>query len=151
MCALRLVLADDHPMIREYVRKLVAAEQDLDVVGEVADGLALLQMMEDDRASPDLVILDITMPKVHGMEVARRIKAQHPEVKILILSIHKEREYLQEAISAGAEGYVLKDVIDLELLPAISDVLAGRNYVSKYFRSPAAGPRGNCPPNSSSH
>lgn len=133
-------------MIREYVRNLVAGEPDLEVVGEVADGLALLQMMEYARESPDVVILDITMPKIHGLDAARRIKAEYPGVKIVILTIHKEREYLQEAFSAGAEGYVLKDVIDLELLTAISDVLAGRKYVSEYFRRTPNGVNGSRTP-----
>jgi DNA-binding NarL/FixJ family response regulator len=134
MCAHNLVLADDHPRIREYVRNLLASDPELHVTGEVSDGLALLQLMEYSREWPEIIILDITMPKMHGIEAARRIKAQHPEIKIIVLTIHKEREYLQEALSAGAEGYVLKDVIDLELPAAISDILAGRRYVSRYFR-----------------
>ena len=135
MCVHSLVLADDHPMIREHIRDLLASEPEIRVTGEVSDGLALLQMVEFTRDCPDIIILDITMPRMHGIEAARRIKAQHPEIKIIVLTIHKEREYLEEAVSAGAEGYVLKDVMDFELPVAISDVLAGRRFVSGYFRS----------------
>lgn len=135
MCAAHsLVLADDHPRIRAHVRDLLASEPQIRVTAEVSDGLALLQLMEYTRECPEIIILDITMPKMHGIEAARRIKAQHPEIKIIILTIHKEREYLEEALSAGAEGYVLKDVMDLELPAAISHILAGRKFVSGYFR-----------------
>lgn len=135
MCPHNLVLADDHPRVREYVRNLLAGQPDLHVSDEVSDGFALLQLMESARECPELIILDITMPKVHGIEAARRIKAGHPNVKIIVLTIHKETEYLNEALSAGAEGYVLKDVIDVELPAAIAEILAGRKYVSRYFRS----------------
>jgi DNA-binding NarL/FixJ family response regulator len=128
-------------MIREHVRSLLASEPELQVTAEVGDGLALLQLMEYSRRCPDLVILDITMPRMHGIEAARRIKAQHPETKIIILTIHKEREYLEEALAAGAEGYVLKDVMDYELTDAVSDVLAGRRYVSGHFRGDPGGAR----------
>jgi two-component system response regulator NreC len=129
-----LLLADDHAMVREYVRSIVSSQPELNVVGEVADGFALLQMVEDARDHPDLVIVDITMPGMHGIEAARRIKALHPEVKIIILTIHKEREYLAEALSAGVEGYVLKGSVNVELLPAISEVLAGGTYISSALR-----------------
>ncbi len=131
-----LMLADDHAMMREYVKSIVSSQPELDLVGEVADGLALLQMVEDARQCPDLVIADITMPRMHGIEAVRRIKAQHPEVRVIILTIHKEKEYLAEAISAGAEGYLLKEAVNAELLPAISEVLAGRRYISPSLREP---------------
>jgi len=109
-------------------------EPGLRVMGAVADGLALLQIMDHSRELPEVVLLAIAMPEVGGLEATRRIKAEHPNVKIIILTVYREHEYLEEALSAGVEGYVLKEDIDSELLTAISEVLAGRKYLSPYFR-----------------
>jgi len=130
-----IVLADEHTFIREYVRNLLMTEPGLRVMGEVADGLALLQIMDHTRELPEVVLSAIAMPEVGGLEATRRIKAEHPNVKIIILTVYREQEYLEEALSAGVEGYVLKEDIDSELLTAISEVLAGRKYLSQYFRT----------------
>lgn len=103
MDAYRIVLADDHYLIREGLRSILEENADLQVVGEASDGLELLLLL--DRLKPHLVILDISMPNLQGIETARQIKIKYPGIKILILTMHQEREYLYKAISAGVEGY----------------------------------------------
>src|SRR4030066_1851258 len=103
----KIVLADDHVMFRRGVRSLIQGMDDVEVVGEAGDGLELLRLMKD--IQPHLVILDISMPNLRGLEATREIKILHPGVKVLILSMHKEREYLYHALTAGAEGYLLKE------------------------------------------
>ena len=125
-----LVIADHYAPIRQHLRTLLACEPHLHVAGEVADGLALLEYMEHTRELPELVVSGVTMPGVSGIDVARRIKHAHPGIKIIIVTVYDEREYLEEALSAGADGYVLKDRMDVELIPAIFEVLEGRRYVS---------------------
>jgi DNA-binding NarL/FixJ family response regulator len=102
---------------------------DLEVAGEAEDGLDLLSLMK--RLSPDMVILDISMPHLRGMEAISEIKQNHPDVKILVLTMHQEVDYLFQAISAGADGYLLKDDAERDLFFAIDTVLQGRVYVSR--------------------
>jgi len=128
----RIVLADDHYLIREGLRSILEERPDFDVVGEAADGLELLLLL--DRLKPHLVILDISMPNLRGIETARQIKMKYPRMKILILTMHREREYLYEAVSAGVEGYLLKDDGEKELLPAVDAVLGGRGFLSPVLR-----------------
>jgi DNA-binding NarL/FixJ family response regulator len=104
---------------------------DLEVVGEAGDGLDLLNLMK--KLSPDMVILDISMPHLRGMEAISEIKETHPGVKILVLTMHQELDYLFQAISAGADGYLLKDDAERDLFFAIDVVLQGRVYVSRFL------------------
>jgi len=124
----RIMLADDHIMLRNGIRKIIEDFKDMEVVGEVGDGLELLIMLK--KVLTDMVILDISMPNLRGIEATREIKQIHPDIKILILSMHKSKEYLYQAISAGADGYLLKDDSDRELFTAINTIINDSIYLS---------------------
>jgi DNA-binding NarL/FixJ family response regulator len=124
----KILLADDHVMFRRGVKSLIQGMKNVEVVGEASDGLELLGLLRDIR--PDLVILDISMPKLRGLEATREIKSLDPGVKVLILSMHKEREYLYQALTAGAEGYLLKEDADGELISAIETLRKGGTFIS---------------------
>lgn len=126
----RILLADDHEMLRQNLRKILTGRGDLEVVGEAADGLELLNLLKMNQLTPHMAIVDITMPKLGGIEATRRIKMAYPEVKVLILTIHKDEEYLHQAFSAGAEGYLLKEEANTELFSAIETIRHGGIYVS---------------------
>jgi DNA-binding NarL/FixJ family response regulator len=121
-------LADDHAIVRHGVKKILEEMADLTVVGEVSDGLELLSLLE--ALDTDLVILDISMPKLRGIEATREIKKRSPHVKVLILTMHKDPELLRYTISSGADGYVLKEDSDKELYSAIEKVRQGGVYIS---------------------
>jgi DNA-binding NarL/FixJ family response regulator len=124
----KILLVDDHPLIRQGLKNIIAQKSGLAVVGELQDGLELLNCLN--RRSPQLVILDISMPRLGGIEATRLIKSSHPEIKVLILTLHTRREYVRQARLAGAEGYLLKDEVDKELLSAIETLRQGRTYLS---------------------
>jgi DNA-binding NarL/FixJ family response regulator len=124
----RLVLADDHTLVRQGIRKILEGKNDLQVVGEAGDGIELLFLL--DQLKPQMVILDISMPNFQGIETTRQIKMKYPGMKILIMTMHKEREYLYKAISAGAEGYLLKEDAEKELFSAIETLREGKGFVS---------------------
>ena len=128
MGSYRIVLADDHVMFRQGLKRILEERSDLEVAGEADCGLELLKLLE--RLVPDLIILDISMPNLRGLEAIHEIKMSHPEVRILVLTMHKDQEYLHQAITAGAEGYLLKEDADAELFSAIDRVRRGRIYVS---------------------
>lgn len=123
-----ILLADDYPPVLRVVKNLIAASPELQVVGECHDGLALLESLK--KTAVQLVVLDISMPKMNGFEATRRIKADHPEVKVLVLTINAYQEYVDLIMSLGAEGYLLKDEADTELLPAITSLRQGKTYIS---------------------
>ncbi len=131
MGSYRIVLADDHLMFRQGLRRILEERSDLEVVGEVDCGLELLKLLE--KLVPDLIILDISMPNLRGLEAIRDIKMNHPKVRILVLTMHKDKEYLHQARTAGAEGYLLKEDADTELFSAIDRVRQGKIYVSPNF------------------
>ena len=124
----RIVIVDDHTLVRQGLRRIIGEMADLEVIGEAGDGLELLKLLE--KITPHMILLDISMPNLRGNEAIREIKALHPEVKILILSMHKEKEYLYQAISAGANGYFLKEDADTELFTAIDTIRRGKVYIS---------------------
>ena len=124
----RIVLADDHKMFRLGVKKIIDEIEDLEITGEVGDGLELLALLK--KAVPQMVILDISMPNLRGIEATREIKMIDPDVKILILTMHKNKEYLYHCFSAGAEGYLLKEDTDTELFSAIETIRRGGIYIS---------------------
>ncbi len=124
----RIVLADDHSMFRHGVRKIIEEHHDLEVVGEVGDGLELLKLLN--TVTPNIVIMDISMPNLRGIEATRELKMMHAEVKILILTMHKDKEHLYHALWAGAEGYLLKEDADTELFSAIKTIRQGGVYIS---------------------
>ncbi len=131
-----ILLADDHVMFRRGVRKIIQGINDVEVVGEASDGFELLDLVK--KTSPDLVIMDISMPNLRGLEATREIKIIDPRVKVLILTMHKDREYLYHAFSAGAEGYLLKEDADNELLSAIETLKRGGTYISPLLSSQLA-------------
>jgi DNA-binding NarL/FixJ family response regulator len=126
-----IVLADDHVLVRQGLRRILEGMADLKVIGEVNDGLELLNLLN--HLTPDMVILDIFMPNLRGIEAIHEIKKIRPEVKILILTMHKDKEYLYLALSAGAKGYLLKEDADKELFSAIEKVRQGKTYISPHF------------------
>jgi len=121
---LRLILADDHKMFRDGLRPLLERQRDLIVVGEAADGRTLLSQVETLR--PDLVVLDVSMPGLNGVEAARRIRELDPGIRIVMLSMHADRRFVVESLKAGATGYLLKDDAFEDLIRAIPRVMAGQ-------------------------
>jgi DNA-binding NarL/FixJ family response regulator len=115
-------------MVRQGIKMILDRSEDLEVVGEVGDGFELLDLLK--RVPADMVILDISMPNLRGIEAMREIRATHPNVKILILTMHKDKEFLHNAILAGARGYLLKEDADAELFSAIEVIRNGGTYVS---------------------
>jgi DNA-binding NarL/FixJ family response regulator len=126
----RIVLADDHALFRQGLKGILEGAADLEVVGEVGDGLELLNLLNANQLDPHLVILDISMPNVRGIEAIREIKTINPNVKILIVTMHKDKEYLLQSLAAGADGYFLKKDADTEFLAAIEKIRNGKNYLS---------------------
>jgi DNA-binding NarL/FixJ family response regulator len=124
----RILLADDHILFREVMRKAIGDTQGLAVVGGVGDGLELMDFLKHTR--PDMVILDLTMPNLSGLEAAREIKKLYPEVKILILSMHKSMGCLKGAFSVGVNGYLLKEDAFQDLISAIETIRSGKQYLS---------------------
>jgi DNA-binding NarL/FixJ family response regulator len=123
-----ILLADDHVMFRRGVRKIIEGIHGVQVVGEAGDGFQLLELLKD--TSPNMVIMDISMPNLRGLEATREIKIVNPDIKVLILTMHKDKEYIFHAFSAGAEGYLLKEDADNELLSAIDTMRKGGTYIS---------------------
>lgn len=126
MGAAKILLADDHVLFTDILK--MALERHFQVVGTVADGRTLVEKVPELR--PDLVILDIGMPHLNGIEAARQLKASAPEVKLIFLTSYEEPEVFSQAMSAGASGYLLKRSASAELFQAISEVLAGRTFVT---------------------
>ena len=124
----RIVLADDHVLFREAMRKAIGDTKGLAVVGGVADGLELMEFLKHTR--PDLIILDLTMPNLSGLEAAKEIKQLYPEVKILILSMHKSKGCLKGAFWVGVNGYLLKEDAFHDLMSAIETIRSGKEYIS---------------------
>ena len=131
MASYSIILADDHTLVRQGLRRLLEGMDDLEVVGEANDGLDLLQLLK--QVTPQMVILDIFMPNLRGIEAITEIKMIRPDVKILILTMHRDKEYLYLALSAGAKGYLLKEDAPKELFSAIAEVRQGKTYISPYF------------------
>ncbi len=125
---IRVLLADDHALFREGVRALLEAEEDIEVVGEVEDGRSAVS--EAVRLHPNVVLMDITMPRLDGVEATRQLSARAAKVKVLMLTMHDSEEVFQRSISAGAAGYVLKRSGGLELVGAIRSTHEGNTYLS---------------------
>ncbi len=127
MGKLRILLADDHRMFREGLRALVGSEPDMDVVGEADDGRAAVALAE--RLRPDLVLMDVSMPSLNGLQATERIKQNCPQMKVLALTRHADDGYLRQLLKAGVAGYVLKRSGSDELLRAVRAVAAGQSYL----------------------
>ena len=126
--SIRIVLADDHRITREGVRLMLDQEAEFDVVGETGDGRKAVDLVAE--LTPDVVIMDLTMPSLNGVEATRQVKAQNPDVKVIVLSMHLERQFVSETLAAGASGYLLKDSPTEELLKAVRTVMGGDPYLS---------------------
>jgi len=127
MNKLRIILAEDHETIRDGLKLLVNSRSDMEVVGEADNGRTALQLAEE--FSPDVVVMDISMPELNGLQATKKLKDKSPQVKVLILTRHSEPGYLQELLQAGASGYVLKQSKSEELIRAILTVAAGQTYL----------------------
>lgn len=122
------LIADDHSIVREGLRRLLEAEGDIDVVGEAADGREVLDLVE--QHEPAVVILDITMPRLGGLETLERLRSRHPKVKVILLSMHGDPPFIQSAVALGADGYILKNGRAGELVAAVRAVVKGGSYFS---------------------
>ena len=129
MNSYRIVLGDDHIILRDGIKQIINKKNDFRVVGEASNGLELLRLLK--RQETDMIILDISMPGMRGIEATREIKSIHPEIKIVILTMHKIDRYIQLALEAGADGYLFKETTGDELFGAITCVRNGGSYVSK--------------------
>jgi DNA-binding NarL/FixJ family response regulator len=125
---IRVLLADDHELVRAGVRALLEKVEHVKVAGEVGDGLEVLEFLR--RDNPDVLLLDISMPRLNGMEAPGRITREFPSVRVIVLSVHQNSEYLWQAINAGAAGYLLKRASADELERALETILQGRFYLS---------------------
>lgn len=123
-----IMLADDHVMFRKGVKRIIEETPTLKVVGEANDGLELLRLLK--AQEPKLVILDISMPHLRGLEATREIKKLYPQVKVIFLTMHRSKEFIQQALEAGAEGFLLKEDADFDLLRAIEAVREGKKFIS---------------------
>jgi len=124
---MRIVLAEDHTLVRTGIRALLESAK-MQVVGEASDGLEAVQLAAEKK--PDLMLLDVAMPRLNGIETAREILSQNPDQPIIMLSMHADEQYVYEALRAGVKGYVLKDAAFGELVNAIKTVLSGKTYLS---------------------
>jgi two-component system, NarL family, response regulator NreC len=125
---INIVLADDHQVVRKGLKVLLCAEQDFTVVGEAGDGLETVKLVEE--LKPDILVLDLMMSGINGLEVTRQLIKKTPELKILILSMHSNEAYVLEALRSGAKAYILKESSPEELIRGIREVYAGRRYLS---------------------
>lgn len=125
---IRVMLADDHKIVREGLRFILEMESDINVVAEAGNGRMAVQLAME--VEPDVAVIDIAMPDMNGIEATRRILCEKPDIKILALSMHSARRFVEEALSAGAKGYLLKDCASEELVRAIHTVAANETYLS---------------------
>ena len=123
-----VVIAEDYTILREGLQMLISADPELEVVGEAVDGHDAIRCVEKNR--PHLVLMDLSMPRMNGMDAIREIRKRVPDTKIVVLTVHKTEEYILAALKAGADGYVLKDATHDELIMAVKNVLSGKRYIS---------------------
>lgn len=124
----RVILADDHVLVRRGLKLILEENSNLEIAAEVGDGLELLNVLQ--KINPDLIILDVSMPNLRGIEAIPEIRRIRPNAKVLMLTMHKEEDYLYQAISAGANGYLLKEDAEKELFSAIEHIKNGKIYIS---------------------
>ena len=144
MRKIKVLLADDHAILRAGLKMLLDAESDMEIVGEAENGAAAID--ETRKLKPDIVLMDITMPELNGLHATKEIIKTHPDVKVLVLTMHDDEGYLRQFLRAGASGYVVKKAVDTELTAAIRVVYRGEIFVypslakvvvEQYFREPA--------------
>jgi DNA-binding NarL/FixJ family response regulator len=125
----RIVVVDDHTLVRAGLRRLLDEDPGVEVVGEAGNGLLAISAV--DLLAPHLVLMDVSMPEMNGVEATAEIKRCHPEVRVLVMTMHNSKEYADASLAAGADGYILKDATPEEFFEAIHSVLQGKTYVSK--------------------
>lgn len=125
---IRILIADDHTIVRQGLKKLLEEEQGIEVIGEATDGRDAVTKAMD--LMPDIVLMDLSMPGLHGLEAARQISKRLPKTRVLILSMHKNEAYVLQSLQAGASGYILKDSASEEVATAIRSVYRGDSYLS---------------------
>jgi DNA-binding NarL/FixJ family response regulator len=124
----RIVIAEDHTILREGLKSLLSSHAEFEIVGEAEDGREAIRRVEERK--PDLILTDLSMPRMNGMEAIREIKRESPKTRILVLTVHRAEEYILSAFKAGADGYLLKDSTHAELVMAVRNVLSGKPYIS---------------------
>jgi DNA-binding NarL/FixJ family response regulator len=129
----KIILAENRIRFRQIIKKIIEKNGELTVVGEANDGSELLELLE--QSLPDMVITGISMPRLRGLEVAKKVKELYPQIKVLILTVHNGKDYLKRAISNGVDGYILKQEMDEELHPAIQSVRSGKVYISPFLEA----------------
>ncbi len=129
----KIVIAEDQTLVRQGLRSLLESEKKLKVVAEAGDGIEAIRLVE--KYKPDLVLLDLAMPKMSGLSAIKHIKNMYPDTKIIALTFHSSEEYILEAFKSGADGYCLKKDSHTELLTAIKSVLSGKSYISPFISS----------------
>jgi len=125
---IRILLADDHTMVRQGFRMILAGQPDMEIVGEAGNGREAVELAE--QLHPDVVVMDVAMPELNGIEATRRLAVSEPRTRVLALSMHKDSVYVREILRAGARGYLLKDAIDRDLLAGVRAVAQGEGYLS---------------------
>ena len=128
MDPIRILLADDHAVVRQGFRAMLAQQPDIAIVGEAGNGREVMALAE--KTKPDLIVMDVAMPELNGIEATRRLTASMPGIRILALSMHKDSVYVREMLKAGAKGYLLKDSCESDLLDAVRTLARGGEYVS---------------------
>jgi len=125
---IRILLADDHALVRQGFRRILEAEPDMEIVGEADNGRETVALAE--KLRPDVIVMDVGMPELNGIEATRRLSESLPRTRVLALSMHKDSVYVREILRAGARGYLLKDAFDRDLLLAVRAVARGEAYLS---------------------
>jgi DNA-binding NarL/FixJ family response regulator len=125
---IRILLADDHALVRHGFRMILAAQPDMEIAGEAGNGREAVELAQ--KLKPDVVVMDVTMPELNGIEATRRLIELSPRSRVLALSMHKDAVYVREILRAGARGYLLKDSADADLLAAVRAVAKGEGYLS---------------------
>jgi two-component system response regulator NreC len=124
----RIVIAEDHTILREGLRSLLSSNPEFEIVGEAEDGREAIQCVK--KYNPDLILTDLSMPRMNGIEAIQEIKRRNPKTRVLVLTVHKAEEYILSTLKAGADGYLLKDSTHAELVMAVKKVLSGKPYIS---------------------
>ena len=124
----KLIIAEDHTIVRDGLRSIFEADDELEVIGEAGDGMEAIRLINN--SDPDILLIDLNMPKMDGISVIREVKKQSKKIKIVVLTMHKDEEYILEAFRSGADGYCIKTSPGKELLNALKIVLKGKQYVS---------------------
>jgi two-component system, NarL family, response regulator NreC len=125
---IRILLADDHALVRHGFRMILAAQPDMEIAGEAGNGREAIDLVQ--KLKPDVVVMDVTMPELNGIEATRRLIELSPRTRVLALSMHKDNVYVREILRAGARGYLLKDSADADLIAAVRAVAKGEGYLS---------------------